>query len=324
MPKQPALEDKVVRCLSLLFAMARARRGVQLRQLYERRGWYWRSAYRDVETLEAAGVPVEKRERGWFALDEAWLPPSTVDLRADEGEAVATARRLASVLRDTSLGGALERLLAKLGVIVRQGELPLADTWLHTREPPSLAAHRVAFDLLRDAIAARRPVSFHYSRANGDTSQREVEPLLFHWDGTIDSFYLVGWCRTREALRTFALQRIDRVRVLEGYALARPEAVRQASLAYRGWLRPESTRVAIRFSPEVAREVRERSWHASQRFDDQPDGGVVLELAIGAAEAIERDIMSFGPDATVLTPDTLAERIRMRHLAAARPTSAAG
>ncbi|MCX5746573.1 MAG: hypothetical protein NT062_29195, partial [Proteobacteria bacterium] len=68
MSRYPAKETQVVRCITLLVAMARAKRGINLRQFAERRGWNWRATYRDVETLRGAGVPIEHPDHGWITV----------------------------------------------------------------------------------------------------------------------------------------------------------------------------------------------------------------------------------------------------------------
>jgi predicted DNA-binding transcriptional regulator YafY len=83
-PRHRSKEAQVVRCIALLVAMARARRGINLRQFAERRGWHWRSTYRDIETLRDAGVPVEHAEQGWYGVPEHWIPSGTVDVKRDE------------------------------------------------------------------------------------------------------------------------------------------------------------------------------------------------------------------------------------------------
>lgn len=111
--------------------MARARRGVSLRQFAERRGWNWRAVYRDVESLRAAGVPVEHQEHGWFSVAEQWIPSGTVDVKSEELLALFVARHFAPGLKDTMVGRALESLWGKLSTPGRQPALALGDeTWM--------------------------------------------------------------------------------------------------------------------------------------------------------------------------------------------------
>src|SRR5690606_34265352 len=63
------------------------------------------------------------------------------------------------------------------------------------------------FEPLRRAIAARRRVAFDYrSAGSADARRREVGPLRL--ESIDDVGHLRGWCRTREAVRTFRLDRI--------------------------------------------------------------------------------------------------------------------
>src|SRR5512139_202896 len=84
MPRYRPTCPQVVRCIALLVAMASARRGLQLRPFYARRGWNGRSAYRDLDLLRAAGVPVEEPERGWYRLPPTWIPPASANVTRDE------------------------------------------------------------------------------------------------------------------------------------------------------------------------------------------------------------------------------------------------
>lgn len=310
----------MVRCIGLMIAMARAKRGIQLRPFYDQRGWSWRGAYRDIGTLRDAGIPVLKRERGWFSLDEAWIPPAALDLAADELEALAVARQVAPALESTPFGHALARLWSKLSSPTRQATLPFRprDSWLVTRELGSIdyAAHRPVFEALRDAIGGRHAVTIGYRKPDGSESVRTIEPQLVHWEPTTEAFYVIAWCRLRGAVRTFAIHRIVAAQVLREPAVARAGVVVEIRNAFRLWARPTAQRVAIRFTATVAGEIRERRWHPSQRVIDLPDGEVVLELEVGAPEELERFVLGFGPDAEVLEPPSLAARVRERHLAA--------
>ncbi|WP_086149381.1 YafY family protein [Cellulosimicrobium sp. KWT-B] len=61
---------------------------------------------------------------------------------------------------------------------------------------------------VEQSIAGGRVLAMRYRDGRGATSTRRVEPvLLAHTDGR---WYLVAWCRTREAIRWFRLSRVER------------------------------------------------------------------------------------------------------------------
>lgn len=61
---------------------------------------------------------------------------------------------------------------------------------------------------VEQSIAGSRVLAIRYRDGRGATSTRRVEPvLLAHTDGR---WYLVAWCRTREAVRWFRLSRVER------------------------------------------------------------------------------------------------------------------
>lgn len=72
---------------------------------------------------------------------------------------------------------------------------------------------------LVDAVANGRRVRLDYVSTRGDRQVREVDPLRV--EGVDDAWYLRGWCLTRDAERTFLLDRMASVEVL-GTAEAHP------------------------------------------------------------------------------------------------------
>lgn len=311
MPRNVSKADKTVRCIALLVALARAKRGIQLRPFFERRGWCWRSSYRDLETLRRAGVPIEKEERGWFRVAEGWVPATAIDVKRDELAALLAARRLAPALPQ------LEALWSKLSGPT-QLSLDL-DSWLDTRSPSiDYGRHRIALETVQRAIRERQVLQLDYRNASGEESRRFVEPAFVRWEPSVEAFYLVAWCRTRAAIRTFAVHRIVAVETIAELFAARREALEEMSRAFRVWARPDVEHVSLRFTPRVAREVRERRWHASEAISDTDDGGVRIEMHIGAPQELERLLLGYGPDVVVEAPTSLATRVRELHAACVR------
>jgi predicted DNA-binding transcriptional regulator YafY len=184
-----------------------------------------------------------------------------------------------------------------------------------------LAPHRVTVDTVHEAIRARRAVCIRYRKVRGDEREREtervIEPSFFFWHPQSDTLYVRAFCRLRSDFRTFAIHRILSVELLDESFARRPDPAWEGGRGFRLWHGSTSERVSIWFSPEVAGEIYELRLHSSQQLTDEPDGGVVLELDVSAPEEMERWLLGFGPDAQVLSPASLAERIRRRHAEAA-------
>jgi predicted DNA-binding transcriptional regulator YafY len=302
--------------------MARAKRGINVRQFAERNGWVWRNVYRDVETLRAAGVPVEQPEHGRFSVPESWLPPVTVEVRPDELMALSAARQLAPGLKDTAFGRGLASLWSKLSAPGHQTQLPLGDeTWFHAgaMAPIDYGPHQIVLDAVRESLRTRRALRIRYCKPDAEPSERTIEPAFVRWDAAAEALYVRAWCRTREEMRTFAIHRIAHAELTEEPFALRREAVSEMSSAFRLWARKTTERVVLWFSPQVAGEVRERRWHPTARLTDTDDGGVVLEMDVGAPDELERVLLGYGADVVIEAPAVLAERIRQRHAEAAGP-----
>lgn len=65
---------------------------------------------------------------------------------------------------------------------------------------------------LVDAVAAGRRVRIDYVSTRGERQVREVDPIRV--EGVDDAWYLRGWCLTRDAERTFLVDRMASVEVL--------------------------------------------------------------------------------------------------------------
>jgi predicted DNA-binding transcriptional regulator YafY len=320
MPRLRSNEAQVVRCIALLIAMLNARRGVRLRQFAQRRGWSIRAAYRDVETLRAAEVPIEHDEHGWYRVPESWIPPSAVDLKRDELLALQVARQLAPGLRATAVGRSLDSVVSKLATPSRQIALPLGDEAAF-RCPAAaaidLAPHRIVIDTVQEAIRARRVLRICYRKTHGNELERAIEPTFLYWCPATETLYVRAYCRERADFRLFAIHRISSAGLLEEPFARRPDPDWDSARGFRLWHRSSVEHVSIRFSPAVAGEISERIWHASQHLTSTHDGGVVLELDVAAPEEMERWLLGYGPDAEVLSPASLADRLRRRHIEAA-------
>jgi predicted DNA-binding transcriptional regulator YafY len=100
--------------------------------------------------------------------------------------------------------GALEKVIAALEPDPRRRQALVASTMLVRVEAGRATAVR---SVVERALTQHRVVVLHYRDGRGAASRREVEPQLLA--RTADREYLVAWCRERQAMRWFRLDRIE-------------------------------------------------------------------------------------------------------------------
>jgi predicted DNA-binding transcriptional regulator YafY len=175
-----------------------------------------RTVYRDVADLQRQGVPIEGAAGIGYRLGRGFdLPP--LMFTPDEARALVASVRMAQAWQDPELAQtsqlALGKILSVLPVMARAAAQSMAIYAPPTGLEPSV--HH-ALRILRESVHARRKVQFEYRDAKELPSQRTVWPLgCFYW-GRV--WTLAAWCESRHAFRSFRLDRMARVAILDGSA----------------------------------------------------------------------------------------------------------
>ncbi|AKS34270.1 helix-turn-helix transcriptional regulator [Mycolicibacterium goodii] len=198
------------RLYALVDLLRGSRRPMSAARLSQEFGVSKRTIERDIQSLQLAGVPIyadHGASGGYSILREHSLPP----LNLTVAESLAVLAGL-GVLETSPYGTAARRARAKILAISREDQLaPIDEALASMFVIDSQPASEAAVSLLPEAIAARRVVRLSYASEDGATdSTRDVEAMGLLRGG--DSWMFVGWCRLREGIRGFHL---DRIRHLE-------------------------------------------------------------------------------------------------------------
>lgn len=173
------------------------------------------------------------------------------------------------------------------------------------------------FQAVCTAVLTRRRLELlYFSRTRNESTRREVSPQrLVHYR---DHWYMDAWCHLRQALRSFALDAIQQVAVLDSPAVEIPaeQLDRELGAGYGIFSGPETRRARLRFSPRMARWVSRERWHAEQCGRFLPDGGYLLEVPYSEDRELIMDLLRYGPDVEVLEPEELRRKVRQSLLEA--------
>lgn len=169
-----------------------------------------RTVKRDLDALENSGAPVWSRPGpgGGYGLAQGGsLPP--VSLSPAQATALMVAVSASSDAPYADLAGAgVRKVMDVLDPRTRAQADELADrVWVNAL-PTSSRAVRSAME---QAMAEQKVLRIRYTSRDGTTTARDVDPVLFA--STSGRWYLVGWCRLRDAMRWFAVSRIERASV---------------------------------------------------------------------------------------------------------------
>ncbi len=169
-----------------------------------------RTVYRDVADLQAQGVPIDGEAGVGYRLIAGFdLPP--LMFTTLEAQALVAAVRLAQSRLDRPLAIAAEDALGKIiGVLPPAARAAAEALPLYAAPRSTDLAGIERLGLLRDAASARRRIRFDYADAQGEATTRTARPLAcYHWEAV---WTLAAWCEHRDAFRSF---RIDRMRTLD-------------------------------------------------------------------------------------------------------------
>jgi predicted DNA-binding transcriptional regulator YafY len=191
----------------------RGRRLTTAAQLAQRLEVSERTVYRDVADLQHQGVPIEGEAGVGYRLGQGFdLPP--LMFSADEARALVASVRMAQVWQDPALAQASQVALGKILSVLPPAARAAAQSMAVYAPPLGLdPAVQAVLQTLREAAQARHKVRVDYQDASGSLSQRTLRPLgCFYW-GKV--WTLAAWCETRQDFRSFRLDRIAQVELLQ-------------------------------------------------------------------------------------------------------------
>ncbi|GGG63718.1 helix-turn-helix transcriptional regulator [Edaphobacter dinghuensis] len=315
---------KASRLMSALMLL-QAHGQLSTRELAERLEVSQRTVHRDMEALCIAGIPLlaMRGAQGGWRLEKGWR---TQVPGLDEPELRALLMTQPRALGDPKLSAAAERAFGKLMAALpvsmrRQAEAMRERLHVdHTGWHPS-SEDLSMLPLVQDAVARDCRLTFDYTRADGDTAPRTVDPLGLVAKGS--TWYMVG--RAANGLRTYRVSRMQAVTVL-ATSFERPAkfslgAYWSESTAQLQQAR-QSYEVTLLLDPQAARSIGQ--WmHAvpvKPGATKLPEGWSALRVGFENEHQARFVTLGFGPKARVLEPKQLRERV----LADARAIAAAG
>ena len=277
-----------------------------------------RTLFRDLREIQEIGIqPILSCSRRGYALaPEQFLPPINLNLQEALGllllvhkmrnqiqmpfkhSAMLAAMKIEGCLPPRVRNyceSALARISIKAGVQAPAPTTPGLDN---------------IFTLLQSAAARRKKLRVKYdSLYDGKIISCEVSPYYLLYNQR--AWYLVGQSSIHKAIRTFKLNHIRGVEMLDEQVDGNDDFDLAEYLGCAWSMIPEGKmyHVRLRFAPKVANNAAEVNWHKSQQVTHNPDGSATIDLRVDGLGEITWWILSYGDQVEVLAPAALRKNV---------------
>lgn len=314
----PADYKKLHRLLEMITLMQNGTAG-NAAALAERYGVQERTVYRDLGVIKALNIPVfQDGDSGSYRIrGDFYLPP--MQLTPDEGLAlVLLAQEVAAADQipfTRPAVKAIEKLRGRLPQAVLE-DLDAVDGRMSIKLAPSAPGDSATdvFAVVQDAIQRGRVLECQYeslSQIPGEEPEWfELHPYALHFSQR--AWYVVGHHDGRGEVRNLRLTRFVAIDIGGASFQVPGDFSMNAHLGDAWLLIRGDTRydVKIRFSPGFADTIAETRWHRTMEVEDQEDGSLLFTCSVEGLDEIVWWVLSMGPNAEVIEPPELRQRVK--------------
>ncbi|MBL8026315.1 MAG: WYL domain-containing protein [Fibrobacteres bacterium] len=179
-----------------------------------------------------------------------------------------------------------------------------------------MSAKANEFEAIIDAIRKRRKINLSYARKDGDPWSYVYRPLKIVFHNGMP--YLHARNDAKGFLNSFRIDKVVGVKILsETFDYDADWEAAKQEIGSKGigvWHNKDTSieKVSLLFDPDLKDRIINRFWHPSQKFIEERDGSLRLDLNVAVNEELISWIFYWQGMAKVLAPASLISTIKDR------------
>jgi predicted DNA-binding transcriptional regulator YafY len=300
-----------------------------------------RTIYRDIRTLENAGVPIGAEAGVGYFLERSYrLPPVCFTL--DEAASILLGEKLLVTSLDANSLQDFKQALNKIRAVIDSSDkdylssfdadievlptgshFPIDDTSPYDQDRTQGSTQTSAKNGIlggashsgdrwlrecRSALLHRQVIEIDYAAlSSNQQSLRCIEPIgLFYYSW---HWHLIAWCRLRKAYRDFRLDRI------QSFSLQTEQFAKHSRLTLQQYLneqpeREELQEVELLFGPEAARFVGEQRYMFGFVDEERQADGIKMRFLTPVPGYMARWLLQYTDDVEVIRGDEIKKALQ--------------
>lgn len=304
--------DKRFERILAIFIQLQAKPVVKAQDLADKFQVSIRTIYRDIKSLEKAGVPIYSEAGYGYSLAGGYRLPPTL-FSKDEALSFAVAEKLMHQYLDKELSRQFSNALSKMKSVLRTSDkesiqtiedqvLLKSNRKLFNQEVPT------ALSTLFSSIAQKLQVTIKYQKADSHKAEeRTVEPVgVFQENGY---WYFMAYCHLRKEVRQF---RLDRIKTI--WITTEPFQQKLKDLAYYLEQKVVKKEVHPTATIWVTKQMQAFMCWERQLYgfikETEKDGGFEMVFEHNPKhQYLQRWLLAFGDGIRIIKPESLKQEM---------------
>ncbi|AZA84979.1 transcriptional regulator [Chryseobacterium lactis] len=267
-----------------------------------------RTIYRDVKTLENAGIPIiGEAGNGYSLMDGYKLPP--VMFTKEEVLSFITAEKLMQKFSHQSLGNHYQTAMEKVRSVLRHSDKNLIQNIekqidvfnFHTQPGDSL---KNVIPIILESIEEKTQLNIEYQTVDSRVTIRIIETVGVFFE--FNFWYIMAYCTLRNDFRQFRIDRILKISKTQTPFLQEYGQIND----YRK--RSNENKVIARLLVDkkiMAHLVNSKRYYGLIQEEETPQGVELTFETEWINDGFPRWVVTFADYATILEPESLRTRL---------------
>ncbi|WP_294286810.1 YafY family protein [uncultured Chryseobacterium sp.] len=269
-----------------------------------------RTIYRDVKTLENAGIPIiGEAGSGYSLMDGYKLPP--VMFTKEEVLSFITAEKLMQKFLHESLGNHYRNAMEKVRSVLKYSDKNLIENIekqidVFNYHPKTEDKIRNIIPMILESIAEKKQLTLEYETVDGRISTRTIEVVGVFFE--FNYWYIMAYCTLRNDFRQFRVDRILKIFKTENPFLQEYGQINE----YRKTPNGNKTRVRLLVEKKIIGHlVNSKKYYGLVEEIERDNGFELIFETDWIDEGFPRWLVTFADYAEVLEPEFLKDSLKV-------------
>lgn len=262
-----------------------------------------RTIYRDIDTLSQAGIPLYTTtgKYGGIHLTDGYVVDKAMFSEKEQEEIITSLQSIKDIpgIDINNVRKKISSIFNKMATVQTE--------WLEIDFASTTPKGSNLFEVIKDAIQLKKVLWLCYINANGEMSERNVEPvkLVFKYM----SWYLFAYCQKQKSYRWFRITRITNYKLLQRSFTENHNDIKLPEIE-NVTLQGKKEHIELLFSLEIAHFVYDSF---DRKFIHREANSIRVSMDKAFDEWFFLALTCFGSHVTILEPPNLKKIIYERH-----------